>query len=99
MIPRYCENLKAIRYESTSFNRIVADKSHHIIAALHFRNHHSLYPGCLKIFLKYGEHCIDDFKSIRYCVEKELCVPRFLAIILVFYIVDGLKGDLIICLM
>ena len=30
---RYCVNLKAIRYESTSFNRIVADKSHRVIAA------------------------------------------------------------------
>ena len=30
---RYFANLKAIRYESTSFNRIVADKSHHVIAA------------------------------------------------------------------
>ena len=33
---RYCVNLKAIRYESTSFNRIVADKSHRVIAALGF---------------------------------------------------------------
>ena len=31
---RYCANLKAIRYESMSFNRIVTDKSHHVIAAL-----------------------------------------------------------------
>ena len=31
---RYCANLKAIRYESTSLNRIVADKSHHVIVAL-----------------------------------------------------------------
>ena len=30
----YCANLKAIRYESTSLNRIVADKSHHIIIVL-----------------------------------------------------------------
>ena len=30
---RYCENLKEIRYESTSLNRIVADKSHRVIAA------------------------------------------------------------------
>ena len=29
----YCANLKAIRYESTSFNRIVADKSHRVIVA------------------------------------------------------------------
>ena len=33
---RYCPNLKAIRYESTSFNRIVADKSHRVIAALSY---------------------------------------------------------------
>ena len=53
-----------------------------------------------KYFLKYEEHCIDDFQSIRYiwiCAEKELCVPCFLANLLVFYIVDGLKGNLIIC--
>ena len=31
---RYCANLKAIRYESTSLNRIVADKSHRVIVAL-----------------------------------------------------------------
>ena len=30
---RYCANLKAIRYKSTSFNRIVVDKLHHVIAA------------------------------------------------------------------
>ena len=30
---RCCANLKAIRYESTSFNRIVADKSHRVIVA------------------------------------------------------------------
>ena len=30
---RYCANLKAIRYESTSLNRIVADKSHRVIAS------------------------------------------------------------------
>ena len=29
----YCANLKAIRYESTSFDRIVADKSHRVIVA------------------------------------------------------------------
>ena len=32
---RYCANLKAIRYESTNLNRIVADKSHREIVALH----------------------------------------------------------------
>ena len=30
---RYCANLKAIRYESTSFNRLLADKSHRVIVA------------------------------------------------------------------
>ena len=30
---RYCGNLKAIRYESTILNRIVADKSHRVIVA------------------------------------------------------------------
>ena len=30
---RYCANLKAIRYKSTRFNRIAADKLHHVIAA------------------------------------------------------------------
>ena len=29
----YCASLKAIRYESTSLNRIVADKSHRVIVA------------------------------------------------------------------
>ena len=33
MMLRYCANLKAIRYESTSLNRIVANKSHRVIAA------------------------------------------------------------------
>ena len=30
---RYCANLKVIRYESTTLNRIVADKSHRVIVA------------------------------------------------------------------
>ena len=30
---RYCANLKAIRYESTSLNRIATDKSHRVIVA------------------------------------------------------------------
>ena len=33
MMLRYGANLKAIRYESTSLNRIVADKSHRVIVA------------------------------------------------------------------
>ena len=31
---RYCANLKAMRCEPTSFNRIAADKSHLVIADL-----------------------------------------------------------------
>ena len=30
----HCVNLKVIRYESTSLNRIAADKSHRVIVAL-----------------------------------------------------------------
>ena len=30
---RYCVNLKAIRYESTSLKGIIADKSHRVIVA------------------------------------------------------------------
>ena len=33
MTLRYCANLKAIRYESASLNRIVANKSHRVIVA------------------------------------------------------------------
>ena len=41
---RYCANLKAIRYESTSLNRIVADKSHRVIVALlDLLHHHKFY--------------------------------------------------------
>ena len=29
----YCANLKAIKYESTNLDRIVADKSHRVIVA------------------------------------------------------------------
>ena len=34
LMPRYCANLKAVRYESMSLNRIAADKSHRVIVAL-----------------------------------------------------------------
>ena len=33
LILSYCANLKAIRYESTTLNGIVADKSHRVIVA------------------------------------------------------------------
>ena len=38
LILRYCANLKAIRYESTSLNRILADKCHRVIVALDISN-------------------------------------------------------------
>ena len=34
MTLRYCANLNAIRYKSTSLNRIIADKLQRVIAAL-----------------------------------------------------------------
>ena len=34
LIPHHCVNLKAIRYESTSLNRVAADISHRVNAAL-----------------------------------------------------------------
>ena len=33
LMQRYCANLKAIRHESTSLNRVVADKSRCVIVA------------------------------------------------------------------
>ena len=33
MMQRYCANLKAIKYESMSLNKIVDDKSHRVIVA------------------------------------------------------------------
>ena len=39
LILRFCANLKAIRYESTSLNRIVADESHRVFIAK------SRFPG------------------------------------------------------
>ena len=36
LLPRYYAHLKAIRYESTSLNRTVADRSHPVIVALKF---------------------------------------------------------------
>ena len=35
LMVRYCANLKAIRYESMSLNRIADDKSHRVIVALY----------------------------------------------------------------
>ena len=50
---RYCENLKAIRCESTSLNRIVADKSHLVIVALLVTRCNSLTTILFKIVHSY----------------------------------------------
>ena len=60
---RYCANLKAIRYESTSLNRIVAVKSHRVIVALG-----QVVDSC-RIFSKTGS---DSFRSVLiYGKEQE----------------------------
>ena len=48
MMPRYCATLKAIRYESKSLNRIVADKSHRVTVALALALVYMLYHYCAK---------------------------------------------------
>ena len=53
--------MKAIRYESTSLNRIVADKSHRVIAALQLQS--AIYrPDSFVLMLR---HCV-NLKAIRY---------------------------------
>ena len=42
MMLRYCSNLKVIRYESTSLNKIMADKSHRVIVAQADRLGHNI---------------------------------------------------------
>ena len=42
-MPRYCANLKAVRYESTSLNRIVADKSDRVIVPFKLQLHDAIY--------------------------------------------------------
>ena len=62
---RYCANLEAIRYESTSLNRIVADKSLRVIVALSLRLqlHGAIYrPNSFVLMLRY---CA-NLKAIRY---------------------------------
>ena len=56
MMLRYCSNLKAIRYESTSLNRIVADKSHRVIVALE-------RPAILKLLV------LDLFDETKFSIE------------------------------
>ena len=41
LVLRYCANLKAIRYESTSFSGILADESHRVNVASEVSNYFS----------------------------------------------------------
>ena len=52
----HCVNLKAIRYESTSLNRIAADKSHRVIVALEINNVCNTVEG----------HCLKTIKIVRH---------------------------------
>ena len=59
---RYCANLKAIRYESTSLNRIVADKSHSF-TKVRLQLHGAIYrPDSFVMMLCY----YTNLKTIRY---------------------------------
>ena len=59
MTLRYCTNLRAIGYESTGLNRIVADKLHRVRLQLHG----AIYcPDSFVLMLRY---CA-NLKAIRY---------------------------------
>ena len=45
----YCANLKPIRYESTSLDGIVANKSHSVIVALEIQNFRVSLFSVLKV--------------------------------------------------
>ena len=61
---RYCANLKAIRYESATLNRIIADKSHRVInCSLRLQLHGAIYrPDSFVLMLRY---CA-NLKAMRY---------------------------------
>ena len=63
LMSRHCAKLKAIRYESTSLDRIVADKSHSVIVALHFYHRYIGLPTFIWLFLL----CAQSFKSCHEC--------------------------------
>ena len=60
---RYCANLKAIRYESTSLNRIVADKSHSCNRGLTLIRYESV--AC-----SYLLHGCDVIRILKLCIEE-----------------------------
>ena len=51
LMPRYCANLKAIRHELASLNRLVTDKSHRVIVALVIQSK-NLEKNLMEIVLK-----------------------------------------------
>ena len=60
---RYCANLKAIRYESMSLNRIAAIESHRVLAASRLRLHGAIYrPDSFVLMLCY----CTNLKAVRY---------------------------------
>ena len=72
---RYCANLKAIRYESTSLNRIAADKSHHVIAALNIlltlkvlQARTSGHKGAVEIKIMLDLNKYKEWTSLMYAI-------------------------------
>ena len=63
MMPRYCANLKTIRYESTSLNRILVDKSHRVIVVL------KMYIG-LNIYL-ISTVLVSEKSNVVHCLLNE----------------------------
>ena len=68
---RYCANLKAIRYESTSLNRIVANKSYHVIVAYEYQ-----------VLLLTGDYsyglfvyCFDERQRIKHNLDPRAIMP------------------------
>ena len=74
---RYCANLKAIRYESTSLKRIVADKSHRVIVALSVTANDS-------ITISFLNH--NTIALVRNCLKSLSCVVIETAL-------DGMKKN------
>ena len=60
---RYCANLKAIRYELTTLNRIVADKSHRVIIA---------WCDLSSRFFCIDATSLSEFESDKICVPDQV---------------------------
>ena len=73
----HCVDLKAIRYESTSLNRIAADKSHRVIVALSI---HRRFLLCLAVSLSFDFICpisaaICDISLLRFRISFTYLFP------------------------